>query len=252
MRYELLGPLRLVDEETRTVSAPKVETLLATLLIRANQPVSTDELLDELWGGEPPKRARAALHVYVSQLRKNFVQPAVEGAAIRTHAQGYLLEVDGASVDVFHLHALHTRGRSEIGHAPERALENFTAAARLFRGPVLGGIDNGLIVGTFTRWAEEVRLECLEAIAMCSLRLGRHRELIGDLSKWVEEYPLNENLREQLMLALYRAGRRADALEVFRSARRVLREELGLDPRMTMRRLQVAILASDADLAIAG
>lgn len=252
MRYELLGPLRLVDEETHTISAPKVETLLAALLIRANQPVSTDELLDELWGNEPPKRARAALHVYISHLRKNYVQPAVDGAAIRTHAQGYLLETDRASVDVFRLQSLHAAGRDEAERDPERALESFATAAALFRGPVLAGIDNGLIVGTFARWAEEVRLECLEAIAMCSLRLGRHREVIGDLSRWVEQYPLNENLREQLMLALYRSGRRAEALEVFQSARQVLREELGLDPRMTMRRLQFAILSADADLAIAG
>ncbi|TLP54018.1 AfsR/SARP family transcriptional regulator [Microbispora triticiradicis] len=252
MRYELLGPLRLVDEATHTISAPKVETLLAALLIRANQPISTDELLDELWGNEPPKRARAALHVYISHLRKNFVQPAVDGAAIRTHAQGYLLEVDQGSVDVFHLKSLHARGRDTLDRDPESALEAFTAAARLFRGPVLAGIDNGLIVGSFARWAEEARLECLEVIATCSLRLGRHRELIGDLSRWVEEYPLNENLREQLMLALYRAGRRAEALDVFQSARQVLREELGLDPRKTMRRLQFAILSSDAELAIAG
>ncbi|MBB2747246.1 UNVERIFIED_ORG: DNA-binding SARP family transcriptional activator [Microbispora rosea subsp. rosea] len=181
-------------------------------------------------GERAPKRARAALHVYISHLRKNYVQPAVDGAAIRTHAQGYLLETDRESVDVFRLQSLHAAGRDETDRDPERALDSFAAAAALFRGPVLAGIDNGLIVGTFARWAEEVRLECLEAIAMCSLRLGRHREVIGDLSRWVEQYPLNENLREQLMLALYRSGRRAEALEVFESARQVLREELGLDP----------------------
>jgi DNA-binding SARP family transcriptional activator len=252
MRYELLGPLRLVDEETLRVAAPKVENLLATLLIRANQPISTDELINELWGNEPPRRARAALHVYVSHLRKNYVQPAVDGAVIHTHAHGYLLEVDKASVDVHHLQALHAEGRSVLDAEPERALNAFTAAANLFRGPVLAGVNNGLIVGTFARWAEELRLECLEAIAHCSLRVGRHREVVGDLSRWVDEYPLNENLREQLMLALYRCGRRAEALEVFQSARQVLREELGLDPRVTMRRLQFAILESDADFAIAG
>ncbi|WP_371786121.1 AfsR/SARP family transcriptional regulator [Streptosporangium subroseum] len=252
MRYELLGPLRLVDEETHTVNAPKVETLLAALLIRANQPVSTDELIDELWGSEPPRRARAALHVYISHLRKNFVQPAVDGATIRTHAQGYLLEVEKSSVDVFLLRTLHAEGRAAPETDPERALGVFAAAAGLFRGPVLTGINNGLIVGAFARWAEEVRLECLEAVARCSLRLGRHRELIGDLSAWVEEYPLNENLREHLMLALYRSGRRAEALEVFQSARQALREELGLDPRRTMRRLQFAILEADTDYAIAG
>ncbi|MEO3814002.1 AfsR/SARP family transcriptional regulator [Sphaerisporangium sp. B11E5] len=252
MRYELLGPLRIVGEQTLIVTAPKVENLLAGLVIRANQPISTEELIDELWGNEPPRRARAALHVYISHLRKNYVQPAVDGAVIRTHVQGYLLEVDKTAVDVHHLQTLHAEGRRFLDTEPERALRAFTGAAALFRGPVLAGINNGLIVSTFARWAEEFRLECLEAIAHCSLRVGRHRELIGDLSGWVDEYPLNESLREQLMLALYRAGRRAEALEVFQSGRQVLREELGLDPRVTMRRLQFAILESNADLAIAG
>ncbi|GAA2585833.1 AfsR/SARP family transcriptional regulator [Actinomadura fulvescens] len=248
MKYELLGPLRLVDCETHTITAPKMETLLATLLIRANQPVSTGELINELWGDRPPRRARAALHVYVSQLRKNFVRG---DASIKTHAQGYLMEIDDSTVDVFHLQRLHTAGRAVLEAEPESALASLQAAARLYRGPVLAGIGDGLIVGAFARWAEEVRLECLEGIADCALRVGRHRELVGALSAWVNEYPLNETLREHLMLALHRSGRRAEALEAYHSARRVLQEELGLDPRDTMRRLQLAILEADTDYAIA-
>ncbi|GAB2855675.1 hypothetical protein GCM10022221_64040 [Actinocorallia aurea] len=251
MDYQLLGPLRMGGAEPRTISAPKVEALFAALLIRANQPVSTDELIDELWGDGPPRRARAALHVYISQLRKNVLPPG--GAEIHTHAQRYVLAVDETLVDSHHLQRLHAQGVSALRDDPERALAGFTAAAALFRGPVLSGVPQGLIVGTFARWAEEVRLECLEAIAQCSLRTGRHRELIRDLSRWVEEHPLNETFREQLMLALHRSGRRAEALEAFQAARRVLRDELGLDPRHTMRRLQSAIMEADPDLlAVAG
>ncbi|MCD0451641.1 AfsR/SARP family transcriptional regulator [Actinocorallia sp. API 0066] len=249
MEFQLLGPLRLAGTQPRTISAPKVEALLATLLIRANQPVSTDELIDELWPDAPPRRARAALHVYISQLRRNVLTG--DGARIHTHAQRYLLTVEESEVDAHHLQQLHGEGTAALRDDPERALAALTGAAALFRGPVLAGVPQGLIVGTFARWAEEIRLECLEGIAQCSLRTGRHRELIRDLSRWVEEHPLNETFREQLMLALHRSGRRAEALEVFQSARRVLRDELGLDPRHTMRRLQSAIIEADPELLAA-
>ncbi|MFI0479626.1 BTAD domain-containing putative transcriptional regulator [Actinomadura sp. 9N215] len=246
MQYELLGPLRLVESEFRAFNTPKVETLLATLLIRANQPVSTDHLMLQLWGDSPPRRCRAALHVYVSQLRKALAGLSA-GAVVRTHGQGYRLEADEDSIDSVRLRRLHEEGRMLLDDDPERALAAFQEAVGLFRGPVLAGVGDGLFIGAFVRWAEETRLECREAVAQCSLRVGRHRELIGDLSVWVDENPLNETLREQLMLALFRSGRRAEALEVFQSARRALREELGLDPRATMYRLQAAILRADAD-----
>jgi DNA-binding SARP family transcriptional activator len=253
LRYELLGPLRIIQAgEPRTITAPKIETLMATLLTRANQMVHSEELLAEIWGIAPPARARAALHVYISQLRKTVVNPQFGGAVIRTHSQGYLLDVDRAQLDVTELQALHAVGREHRTTDPHRALTAFTEAARLFRGPVLGGIRNGVIIDGFARWADEVRLECLESIAQCSLRIGRHRELVSELSTWIEEHPLHETFREQLMLALHRSGRRADALKVFQSARLTLREELGLEPGETMRKLQNAILHADSGYAIAG
>ncbi|GAB3887135.1 hypothetical protein GCM10029964_052620 [Kibdelosporangium lantanae] len=190
MRYELLGPLRIIQAgEPRSITAPKIETLLATLLTRANTVVHSEELLAEIWGSKPPARARAALHVYVSQLRKTVVDPQLHGAVIRTHAQGYVLNVDCSQLDVTELQALHAAGRDQVASDPAEALATFTKAARLFRGPVLGGIRNGMIIDAFARWANEVRLECLGSIAQCSLRLGRHRELVSDLSTWVEEHP---------------------------------------------------------------
>ncbi|WP_445548333.1 MULTISPECIES: AfsR/SARP family transcriptional regulator [unclassified Frankia] len=151
-------------------------------------------------------------------------------------------------MDVTELRQLHARGRADMVGDPERALAGFTAAARLFRGPVLAGLRNGTIVSTFARWAEETRLECLESIARCALWTGRHREVVNDLTNWVDEHPFHETFREQLMLALHRSGRRAEALAQFRDARRVLREELGLEPGETMRRLHSAILNDEAVL----
>jgi SARP family transcriptional regulator, regulator of embCAB operon len=252
VRYELLGPLRITENGThRTITAPKIETLLATLLIKANQVILTEELIGEIWGSTPPARARAALHVYISQLRKKIIEPQSGGAVIRTHSQGYILAVDCALVDVTALQALHATGREHLDTDPMRALASFTEATRLFRGPVLSGIRNGMIINGFARWADETRLECLEAIAHISLRTGRHREVVSDLANWVDEHPLHEKFREQLMLALHLSGRRADALKVFHAARLTLREELGLEPGETLRKLQNAILHAGKDYAIA-
>ncbi len=246
MRYQVLGAVRIGGEVRRTISAPKVGTLLAALLIRANEAVSTDELIDEVWGQGPPKQARSALHVYVSQLRKQLPD---SDDAIRTHGFGYVMDVDPAQIDATVLQRLHAEGQRLAEHDPAAALERFQAAAALFRGPVLARESNGLIVGTFARWAEEVRLECMEAVAACAMRVGREREVVRELSRWVREHPLNETLREQLMVALHRSGRRAEALGVYQEGRRILRDELGLDPRITMRQLQTAILRDEADEA---
>ncbi|GAA0952434.1 AfsR/SARP family transcriptional regulator [Actinocorallia libanotica] len=249
MGFQLLGSVRIVDATgtAHTVSAPKVGALLATLLIRAGEPVSTEELMEELWGSGPPRRARAALHVYISQLRKHLLEAGGDQGRIGTRGAGYVMDVDPAAIDAARLQELHARGRRAASAGdPERALACFEEAAALFRGPVLAREANGQIVGAFARWAEEVRLECLEALADCSLRTGREREVIGDLLVWVRERPLHETFREQLMLALYRSGRRAEALEAYRDARRVFREELGLDPRISMRQLQNAILQGES------
>ncbi|WP_041939444.1 MULTISPECIES: AfsR/SARP family transcriptional regulator [Frankia] len=251
-RYELLGPLQIRNEKPVRISAPKVEILLAALLIRANRPVSAEELISEIWGDDRPSRVRAGLHVYISQLRKICIGPEGHGAVITTHAHGYVLRVDDSLTDVHDLQQLHARGRADQADQPERAFVSFTAAAALFRGPVLAGIRDGDIVSTFIRWAEEMRLECLESIARCSLRTGRHRELVCDLTNWIDEHPFHEAFRELLMLALHLSGRRAEALREFQCARRLMREELGLEPSETMRQLQNAILNDRRDLVVAG
>lgn len=251
-RYELLGPLQIRSNKAHRISAPKVEVLLAALLIKANLPVSAEELMGEIWGDDRPTRVRSGLHVYVSQLRKICAGPEGQGATIDTHAYGYVLRLDESRTDVYDLQRLHTRGRAVLVDDPDQAYACFTAAADLFRGPVLAGMRNGSIVSTFVRWAEEMRLECLESIARCSLRTGRHRELVCDLTNWIDEHPFHEAFRELLMTALHLSGRRAEALREFQRARRLMQEELGLEPSATMRRLQSAILNDRQDLAVAG
>lgn len=247
MHYLLLGSLAVVDEDTTlTITAPKIETLFATLLIRANQTVPTGDLIGEIWGEHPPRRVRAALQVYVSQLRKRFPE-----TTLLTSGPGYRLEVAKTDVDATDLHRLHSRGLSLMDRDPETALATLRQAVGLFRGPVLGRIRNGLVVGAFARWADELRVDCLEAIGRVSLATGRHREVIGELAQWADEHPLHEPFRELLMVALCRTGRRAEALAVFQSARRVLRAELGLEPGQPMRRLQSAILSAERDLSLA-
>ncbi|OZC87865.1 hypothetical protein CH272_18490 [Rhodococcus sp. 05-340-1] len=248
MRFMILGPLQIdAGDNTLTISAPKIEKLLLTLLIRANRAVRVDELISELWGQAPPRRARAALHVYVSQIRKLLAEHDVVGnggteVALLTRGTSYLLQINPDHIDVTAAQRHYAQGQALLADDPAGAFAEFSRAADMFRGPVADGVTDGGIVGGFAHGADELRLECLEAIAHGSLQIGRHRELVGQLAQWIEEYPLHESLREQLMIALYRSGRRAEALAEFQTARRVLREELGLEPRESMRQIQAAIL----------
>ncbi|MEV7127705.1 AfsR/SARP family transcriptional regulator [Streptomyces sp. NPDC093260] len=248
MRYEFLGPLRVRHtEQSHSLSAPKVETTLATLLIGSGRVITKEQLVTELWGDRPPRRASAAVHVYISQLRKFLVGAGdTGGRAIVTRPLGYELRLDGAGWDVDDFKEAMRRGRDlRAAGRHEGALESFERALSLMRGPVLEGIAEGPALTSFATWAEEERLQCLELSVEARTALGRHREVIGLLSTLTAQYPLRESFYRQLMLVLYRSERQAEALQVYRSAQRVLRAELGLDPHRSLRRLHQAILASD-------
>ncbi|MBL7497609.1 AfsR/SARP family transcriptional regulator [Frankia sp. CNm7] len=250
MRYEVLGPLRVLGKPgSPTISARKVKILLSVLLIRADQLVTTDRLMEEIWDGEPPRRATTAMHVYVSQLRKFLVRPDVAGSPIVTRPGGYLLRRGDDELDLHDFQKLVQRGRTDVraGRHAE-AVENFDAALRMGRGPVLADLrESGMIAG-FVTWIEEMRLECLEARIDSALVLGRHRELVGQLYSLTAEHPQRESFHRQLMLALYRSERQADALHAYRRVRDILRGELGLDPGRALRELHDAILAADGRL----
>ncbi|TYB45388.1 AfsR/SARP family transcriptional regulator [Actinomadura chibensis] len=250
MRYELLGPMRLVDGTgTSAISARKVETVLAVLLIRSDQVVSFDRLMAEIWGDGLPRRATAGLHVYVSQLRKFLRRPGRTDSPVATRVSGYILHKGVDEIDFHVFLQLMNQGRAhlrECRHA--EAIACFDDALNLWRGPVLGGLRSGPIVDGFVTWLTESRLECMELMIDAQLQLGRHRELVGRLYSLVAENPLRETFYRQLMLALYRSERQADALKVYQTARYTLSQELGLEPCRALQDLQRAILAGDRGL----
>jgi len=251
MRYEILGSVRLVDNgKVFSISARKMEILLATLLIKRNAIVSTDRIIGEIWGEHSPRRAKAALHVYISQLRKLLSSFGSKGNPIVTRSSGYSLLIGSDELDLCEFEALVANGRVHV--AAKRyteALLLFNKALGLLRDPILGdgGGGDGVIFSGCRRWVEEIRLEAIEMMTASHLALGRSREAVGLLSSLIVEYPLHEEFYRQLMLALYRCRRRADALQVYRTAWETLRQELGLEPCRALRDLHQMILIADVD-----
>jgi DNA-binding SARP family transcriptional activator len=234
------------NNEEVAISAPKVELLLATLLIRADETVSSTQLISEIWGEAPPRRVNAALHVYVSQLRKFLPTPAAKPNPLVTEAPGYRLHVgDDRDVTAFQRHLSAGRALYQQGRFAE-ADADLTAGANLWSGSTLGDAQgNGPIVRGFVAWAEAARLECLELQVDTRLAMGKHRMVVGDLYRLVSENPLREAFYRQLMLALYQADLRVDALRTYQTARAVLNAELGVEPCHSLRELHHAILLGD-------
>lgn len=252
MRYEILGPLRILDDGVgSTLSAHNVEVTLATLLVNADRLVTAEQLITEIWHERPPRTAMASLYVYISQLRKFLTRAEGAGNPIVTKAPGYILRIDNDELDARNFQILIEQGRLDARNGRHKqASEFFDAALSLWRGPALGNLNEGPVVGGYVTWLEETRLECLELKMEASLASGQHRQVVGQLYRLAAEYPLRETFHSQLMLALYRSERRADALASFHVARQILRDQLGLEPGRTMRSLHRAILTADDRLEI--
>ena len=253
MEFRILGPLE-VWEHGRAVSlgGPKQRALLAALLLDANQVVPACRLVAELWGGEPPATAENLLHGYVSQLRRH-LRPPQGGRAPRqmlvTRPPGYLLRLEHGVLDLHRFEQLVEQSRLALeGDAPERAAAALGEALGLWRGPALGDVALRGACRSKVAQLEERRVAALEERAEADLRRGRHLDLTGELQALVAAHPLRERLRAQLMFALYRSGRQAEALAAYRDGRRLLSEELGLEPGPVLQRLEHAILAADPAL----
>jgi DNA-binding SARP family transcriptional activator/tetratricopeptide (TPR) repeat protein len=218
----------------------RMRALLAFLLLHANEPVSSDRLIDEVWGPTPPKTAGASLQNYVSRLRK-----AIGAELLVSQPGGYVLRVDPERFDLARFERLTAEAR---GAEPRERAEKLRAALALWRGPALEDLAFEPFARDEVGRLEEARLAALEHRIDADLELGSAGELVGELEELVEAQPLRERFRAQLMLALYRAGRQADALEGYRDARRVLMDELGLEPSEELRALQQAILQQAAAL----
>jgi DNA-binding SARP family transcriptional activator len=244
MEFRILGPLEIVDGHTsRLVPGAKERAVLAFLLLHAGQVVSADRLIHELWGDDPPESARKSLQVRVAGLRK-----AVGAARVVTRASGYLIRVERDWLDLDRFERL--LAASETAE-PAAAANLLQEALGLWRGPALADFRDELWAGPAIARLEELRVVALEKRIDADLALGRHAGVAGELEALVREHPLRERLRGQLMLALYRAGRQAEALEVYRRIRLTLVDELGLEPGQALSELERAILRHDPLLELA-
>jgi DNA-binding SARP family transcriptional activator len=239
--FRLLGPLEVFDDDRPlALGGLKQRSVLAILLMHANELVTSDQLIDQIWGGTPPARAGKNVQVHVSRLRK-----VLDHGRLTTHPGGYVLHVESDEFDV----ARFERLAAEAGSAsPPDAAHKLREALALWRGSALADLAyEGFAQPEIAR-LEEMRLAGLDQRIDADLALGRHAELIGELEALVARHPLQERLRRQLMLALYRSGRQAEALEAYRAARHELSEELGLEPSEQLKQLEQAILRQDPGL----
>jgi len=243
--FGILGPLIVTDGSNEVaLPAGKQRALLAVLLLRRNEVVSTDALIDALWRGRPPARALKIVQVYVSRLRG-----ALADDLLVTQPPGYVLRVQPGQLDVERAERLLAEGRRALADgAPQEAAERLRDALALWRGPPLADFAYEDFAQAEIGRLEQLRLGTLEERIDSDLALGRHADLVPEVGALVAEHPLRERLRGQLMLALYRSGRQAEALDVYRDTRRVLDQELGLEPSAPLQALEREILTHDPAL----
>jgi len=253
MRFQVLGPLEVeADDGPVLLGGPKERLLLALLLTRPNQVVSVEALIAGLWGEQPPPTAAKTLQSHIKRLRRALEPGRARGAAgevLVTRQLGYLLRVTPGALDAMRFEELTATGRRALGDGSVALAGSLLGEALgLWRGrPFQEFLDSDVVVAESDRLAE-LRLGALEDRVEADLRLGRHRELVAELEGLVREQPLRERLWAQLLVALYRSGRQADALLAYQRARSILVEELGIDPGAELRRLQAAVLAQDPGL----
>ena len=253
MEFRILGPLEVLDgDRVVRLGAGQQRALLALLLLRTNESISRDRLIQELWGDGPPRTAAKALQGHISALRRQLEPPGGAGAAssvILTRAGGYELRIEPGQLDLHRFERLREEGRSTLASGkPDLAAERLREALALWRGPPLADFLYEPFAQAEIARLEELRVATLEDRIEADLGRGRHAELIGELEALVQEHPGRERLRGQLMLALYRAGRQSESLEAYRAARTALVEELGIEPGRTLRELHQAILRQDPGL----
>jgi DNA-binding SARP family transcriptional activator/tetratricopeptide (TPR) repeat protein len=247
MEFRLLGPVEVVAAGgPLTLGGAKMRTLLAALLLAPGRVVATEWLIEAIWDEDPPATARALIQTYVSGLRRSI--GATGPRIIQTRPTGYLVDVADGMLDRHRFDALMARGRTAgVAARHADASDAYRAAVALWRGPALGGARAGALLADAMR-LDEQRVDAIEGRVTAELALGAGTELVGELTMLVEQLPTRESLRGQLMLALHRAGRTADALTAFRQGRQALIDELGIEPGPQLAGLHEAILRSDPRL----
>ncbi|RZS36576.1 DNA-binding SARP family transcriptional activator [Herbihabitans rhizosphaerae] len=259
MDIDVLGPLAVrIDGVSVTPTAAKPRKVLAMLAVHADEVVPAPSLFEELWGDAPPRTATTTVQTYVLHLR-NLITTALRGNADREYADakqvlatrpgGYVLNTGGGTVDVREFDRLAAAGHRarELGDY-EDAARSFTEALSTWRGKALVDVQVGALLEVEVHRLEEARLNVLDRRIDADLRLGRHHQLLGELSALVSRHRTHEGLYAHLMLAMYRSGRRGEAVEVYRKLRACLAHDLGLEPSPTLRRLHRSMLDADPRL----
>jgi SARP family transcriptional regulator, regulator of embCAB operon len=241
LRFKVLGPLEVYRGDcVRTPSAPKLRRVLGLLLLRADSVVDIASVIAELWGDRPPMSAVTTTQTYIYQLRKELNRDAQR---LITKPPGYLLRLDGDELDARLCEKLINKGNRllEEGH-PGEASDVLSGALAMWQGPPLANTPCGVLLQAHAVHLEELRIRALATRIEADMRLGRARTLIAELRSLVLLHPLNEWFHGRLIEALYRAGRRGEALRAYQDMRMTLRDELGLEPAEPLRRLQRSIL----------
>ncbi len=259
MEIRILGPLVLSHAgRTAVPTAPKPRSVLALLLLNADQTVQVPALIQDLWGTTPPVSAQTTLQTYVLQIRKcigrllNISAAEVAKRLLVTVPGGYLLSTAAAEFDLRTFEQYAATGRQALAAGDNvEAAALLMQACDLWRGPALADIRAGTVAEPRLKALEQVRLNTLEQSIEARMRLGQHQDVLAELTVLMAEHELNENLCAQLMVALHRSGRRREALAAFHRLRSTMIEELGLEPSKRLHLLQQAILADDAVLEVA-
>src|SRR5919202_1079677 len=242
MEFRILGPLEVRELGRRVaLGAAKQRALLGVLLLHPNETISVERLVEELWGDRPPARAHKLVQGYVSGLRK-----LLGPARVVTRSPGYLVRVEPGELDALEFDRLVAEARA--AEEPRLRAERLREALALWRGSALADLRLEGFAASEAERLNELRLTTLLTRIEADLELGRHAELVGELESLVAAHPLQERFRALLMLALYRSGRQADALELYRATRKLLADELGLDPSLELQRLERLVLTHDAEL----
>jgi DNA-binding SARP family transcriptional activator len=250
MHFRVLGPLELcVNGHDIAPTAAKLRQVISLLLLRRNSLVLPEEFIDELWGDAPPKSAATTLQTYIYHLRKILLEHGAEHL-LTTHPGGYKLEIEDRRVDLWEFENSFYAGRAafEAGR-PAEASRILRSAVGLWRGPSLADVEHGKLLYSYTTWLHELKHRALELRIEADLQVGRHREVASELKSLVLINPMDEHMHGLLMIALFGAGRRHEALERYRELRENMVEDLGIEPGHDLRKLHQEMLSDNCPAA---
>jgi DNA-binding SARP family transcriptional activator/WD40 repeat protein/class 3 adenylate cyclase/energy-coupling factor transporter ATP-binding protein EcfA2 len=254
LTFRVLGPLEVLDRDRPVrVGGPKERLVLALLLARVNSVVSVDALVDAVWGDRPPRTAERTVHAYVARLRRTLEPRRPRGepsTTLATVGRGYELRLDAAQLDSSRFEELAKRGSDQLERGDDAASSTLRQALGLWRAEAFGEFPDVEGCVAEARRLEELRLALVEDLVDADLADGRSSELVGEIDTLLRDEPFRERLWGQLIVALYRSGRQRDALEAYQRVRRLLTDELGIEPGPDLRRLEAAVLAQDSSLDV--